>query len=108
MTQLFTIPYLYHVAYLREVDQHQETLCSDSDVAIKRRALVRIQQALIAAQEIGDEKLDIVQQVQDLIENKAKQLELDYQNLGMLHIYLLVLYDTMYNSYNFLSFDRFW
>lgn len=54
-------------------------------MAIKRRALVRIQQALIAAQEIGDEKLDIVQQVQDLIENKAKQLELDYQNLGTLY-----------------------
>ncbi|XP_014470306.1 PREDICTED: inhibitor of growth protein 1 [Dinoponera quadriceps] len=67
--------------YLREVDQQQEALCSDTDLATKRRAMVRIQQALIAAQEIGDEKLDIVQQIQDHIENKAKQLELDYQNL---------------------------
>ncbi|XP_032682091.1 inhibitor of growth protein 2 isoform X2 [Odontomachus brunneus] len=79
---MYSIYFFVHLlAYLREVDQQQEILCSDSDIAIKRRALVRIQQALIAAQEIGDEKLDIIQQVQDLIENKAKQLELDYQNL---------------------------
>lgn len=64
------------------MDQHQETLRSDTDPAIKRRALLRVQQALIAAQEIGDEKLQIVQQVQDLIENKSRQLDLDYRNLG--------------------------
>lgn len=51
---------------------------------IKRRALLRVQQALIAAQEIGDEKLQIIQQVQDLIENKSRQLDLDYRNLGIL------------------------
>jgi inhibitor-of-growth protein 1 len=44
--------------------------------------LLRIQQTLIAAQEVGDEKLQIVQTIQDLIENKARQLELDYRNLG--------------------------
>jgi len=45
---------------------------------------VKVQQALIAAQEIGDEKLQIVQQVQDLIENKSRQLEVDYRNLGII------------------------
>ncbi|XP_029677896.1 inhibitor of growth protein 1 isoform X2 [Formica exsecta] len=69
------------LSYLREVDQHQETLQSDTDPVIKRRALLRVQQALIAAQEIGDEKLQIIQQVQDLIENKSRQLDLDYRNL---------------------------
>ncbi|KOX68237.1 Inhibitor of growth protein 1 [Melipona quadrifasciata] len=69
------------IAYLREVDQQQEALRNDTDLAIKRRALLRVQQALIAAQEIGDEKLQIVQQVQDLIENKSRQLDLDYRNL---------------------------
>jgi len=67
--------------YLYEVDQQQEILRNDSDPIIKRRSLMRIQQALIAAQEIGDEKLQIVQQVQDLIENKSRQLEVDYRNL---------------------------
>lgn len=65
------------------MDQQQEVLRSDSDPVIKRRSLMRIQQALIAAQEIGDEKLQIVQQVQDLIENKSRQLEVDYRNLGI-------------------------
>lgn len=70
-------------AYLREVDQHQEALRNDTDPIVKRRALLRVQQALIAAQELGDEKLQIVQQVQDLIENKSRQLDLDYRNLGV-------------------------
>ncbi|XP_018403680.1 PREDICTED: inhibitor of growth protein 1 [Cyphomyrmex costatus] len=66
--------------YLHEVDQQQELFRNDTDPINKRRALMKIQQALIAAQEIGDEKLQIVQQVQDLIENKSKQLEVDYRN----------------------------
>lgn len=64
------------------MDQQQEALRNDTDLAVRRRALLRVQQALIAAQEIGDEKLQIVQQVQDLIENKSRQLDLDYRNLG--------------------------
>ncbi|XP_033224873.1 inhibitor of growth protein 1 isoform X2 [Belonocnema kinseyi] len=68
-------------AYLREVDQHLDLLRSDVDSTARRRASLRVQQALIAAQEIGDEKLQIVQQVQDLIENKTRQLDLDYRNL---------------------------
>lgn len=76
------VVFFLNLAYLREVDQQQEALRNDTDLAIKRRALLRVQQALIAAQEIGDEKLQIVQQVQDLIENKSRQLDLDYRNLG--------------------------
>jgi len=69
-------------AFLKEVEQEQESSRRDSDLATKRRILLRIQQTLIAAQEVGDEKLQIVQTIQDLIENKARQLELDYRNLG--------------------------
>lgn len=68
---------------MKEVEQQQESLQKDSDSAArKRNSLVKIQQALILAQEVGDEKLQIIQQLQDLIENKARQLELDYRNLG--------------------------
>ncbi|XP_051153518.1 inhibitor of growth protein 1 [Leptopilina boulardi] len=67
--------------FLREVDQQLEILTNDVDSTTRNRALLRVQQALIAAQEIGDEKLQIVQQVQDLIENKSRQLDLDYRNL---------------------------
>ncbi|XP_014607025.1 PREDICTED: inhibitor of growth protein 1 [Polistes canadensis] len=67
--------------YLREVDQQQDTLRNDIDSTVRRKALARVQQALIAAQEIGDEKLQIVQQVQDLIDSKSRQLDVDYRNL---------------------------
>lgn len=81
--------------YLRDVDQQQELLKSDSDVTVRRRALHKIQQALIASQEIGDEKLQIVQLIQDLIENKTRQLDLDYRNLGkqlIKFIYLFIIF----------------
>jgi hypothetical protein len=74
--------FVFITAFLKEVEQQQESSRRDSDLATKRRILLRIQQTLIAAQEVGDEKLQIVQTIQDLIENKARQLELDYRNLG--------------------------
>lgn len=68
---------------LKEVEQQQEYLQKETEsIGKKRGCLVRVQQALISAQEIGDQKLQIIQQVQDLIENKARQLDLDYRNLA--------------------------
>ena len=73
-------------------------LRSDVDNVARRRAMLRVQKALIAAQEIGDEKLQIVQQVQDFVENKTRQLDVDYHCLGnytsILNIlFLLVKYE---------------
>ncbi|XP_050069289.1 uncharacterized transmembrane protein DDB_G0289901 [Anopheles maculipalpis] len=47
-----------------------------------KRATSRIQKSLIAAQELGDEKLQIIQQMQDLIDHKTRQLDQDFVNLG--------------------------
>lgn len=74
------LPFLV-TAFLKEVEQQQDSSRCDADLPTKRRILLRVQQSLIAAQEVGDEKLQIVQTIQDLIENKARQLELDYRNL---------------------------
>lgn len=43
-----------------------------------------VREILICTQDLGDEKLQIAQNVQDNIENKARQLELDKKNLGEL------------------------
>lgn len=43
--------------------------------------MARIQKSLIAAQELGDEKLQIVNQLQELIDHKSRQLEHDFKNL---------------------------
>jgi inhibitor-of-growth protein 1 len=44
--------------------------------------LQKVQSALISSLEIGDEKLQLVQTVQDVIENKSRQLETDCKALG--------------------------
>ncbi|XP_035776597.1 loricrin-like [Anopheles albimanus] len=49
---------------------------------ILKRAIARIQQSLIAAQELGDEKLQILQQLHDLIEHRIRLLDQDYMHLG--------------------------
>lgn len=48
----------------------------------KNRAFLRMQQALIAAQELGDEKMKVLQNILDKIEVKTKQLNHDFKNLG--------------------------
>lgn len=67
---------------LRELESHQESMKRESlDSMTRKKLLNHIQRSLIRTQEIGDEKLQIVQQILDLIENKSKQLEIDYKNL---------------------------
>lgn len=47
----------------------------------RARAMSRIQQSLIAAQELGDEKLQVVTQLQEMIDQKTRQLDADFKNL---------------------------
>lgn len=83
-----TLFLLIYKGYLRDVDNFYEQWANcptnelESTNATKRnRAMTRIQQNLIAAQELGDEKLQIVQQLTDLIESKMRQLDQNYKNL---------------------------
>lgn len=76
---------------MRDVDYYydQWSNCSttelestNSAVPSKRaRAMARIQQNLIAAQELGDEKLQVVTQLQEMIDQKTRQLDADFKNL---------------------------
>lgn len=66
---------------LQEIEHHQHVLREELDMAARKKILLQIQRALIRSQEIGDEKLQIVQFIQDLIENKSRQLEQDRKNL---------------------------
>ena len=54
----------------------------EGDSVQKKRSLIQIQRGLIKSQEIGDEKLQLVQQIIELIENRTRQLEQDLENLG--------------------------
>lgn len=70
-------------AFLKDIDHQKDiVLRKDPESHVRKRAVIRLQQTLIQAQEVGDEKLQIAQQVCDLIENKARQLELDFKIIG--------------------------
>lgn len=83
-----------HLSRLRELDlgQHQELLQEldtlvtqfeeeTEDPAAQKRLLAKMTVPLIASQDIGDDKIQIVQTLTDVIENKTRQLEHDSQNL---------------------------
>lgn len=64
----------------------QLALCVNTSMEERRRtrAAARLQSALVAAQDIGDEKLQVVQLLQDLIDNKQRALETDHKKLSEL------------------------
>ncbi|KAI5645792.1 inhibitor of growth protein 1 [Phthorimaea operculella] len=57
------------------------SMSSHMDEKRRARATVRLQAALVTAQEIGDEKLQVVQILQDLIDNKQRSLDGDHKKL---------------------------
>ena len=64
------------------------TSTSSSNAGLwRKRILQKVQSALISSLEIGDEKLQIVQTMQDVVENKSRQLESDCKTLGKVFFY---------------------
>lgn len=59
------------------------SLRKEVDSSALRKLQTQMQQTLIKAQEVGDEKLQAVNTLQELIENQARLLETDSKNLGM-------------------------
>ncbi|CAH1174145.1 unnamed protein product [Phaedon cochleariae] len=74
---------VYYLARVREVSTQTENLKNISkDLPSKRaKSFLRMQQALIAAQELGDEKMHLLQAILDKIEIKTRLLDQDYKNL---------------------------
>ncbi|XP_055906615.1 inhibitor of growth protein 1 [Eupeodes corollae] len=73
-------------SHLRDVDYYYVqwksfTTSSENSTNRRARAMARMQQSLISAQELGDEKMQIVNQLQELIDQKTRQLDSDQKNL---------------------------
>lgn len=60
---------------LKELDDYYEKFKREKDGTQKRRVLHCIQRALIRSQELGDEKIQIVSQMVELVENRTRQLD---------------------------------
>lgn len=72
--------------YLRDLDHCMSSHKNEQNDSVimtaeKTRFMNKIQKNLIAAQELGDEKLQIVNQLQELIDHKTRQLDHDFKNL---------------------------
>ncbi|CAH1100959.1 unnamed protein product [Psylliodes chrysocephalus] len=74
---------VYYLARVREVAIQTENFknMGNDNPAKKAKSFSRMQQALIAAQELGDEKMSLLQNILDKIEIKTRLLDQDFRNL---------------------------
>ncbi|KAF7280275.1 inhibitor of growth protein 1 isoform X2 [Rhynchophorus ferrugineus] len=72
---------VYYLARVREVTNQQRNIKNCANSAQKDKIFKRMQQALIAAQELGDEKMSLLQSISDKIEMKTRLLDQDFKNL---------------------------
>lgn len=80
VTRLLEIDVKYQ-DLLDELDVFKSALMKDLDSSSRKRTLYNIHRVLIASQELGDQKLRLVQEIQDIVDNKARQLETDFKKL---------------------------
>ncbi|XP_005989539.1 inhibitor of growth protein 2 isoform X2 [Latimeria chalumnae] len=60
---------------LKEADEVYEKYKKEMDPSQRKRLQQHLQRILISSQELGDEKIQIVTQVLELVENRARQME---------------------------------
>ncbi|KAK0143663.1 Inhibitor of growth protein 2 [Merluccius polli] len=60
---------------LQEVDDVFERYKGEQDAAQRKRLQLQLQRALIASQELGDQKIHVVTQMTELVENRSRQMD---------------------------------
>ncbi|XP_013411723.1 inhibitor of growth protein 1-like isoform X4 [Lingula anatina] len=66
---------------MNDLEHHHENYQNENDVNSVKRSIIQVQRCLIKTTEIGDEKLHLVSQIIEFIENRTRQLEQDLENL---------------------------
>ncbi len=67
---------VFHFAeVLKEVDEVFEKYKGEQDAAQRKRLQIQLQRALIISQELGDEKIHVVTQMTELVENRSRQMD---------------------------------
>lgn len=80
-TRLRELDMKQHQDVLSELDNLVQQFEETKDPVSQKRLLNKMMMPLIASQDIGDDKIQLVQNMSDIIENKTRQLDLDSQNL---------------------------
>ncbi|XP_051561500.1 inhibitor of growth protein 2-like isoform X1 [Myxocyprinus asiaticus] len=60
---------------LKEVDEIYEKYKKETDSGQRKRLQIQLQRALISSQELGDEKIHVVTQMMEVVENRSRQIE---------------------------------
>uniref|UniRef100_A0A3P9KPK3 Inhibitor of growth protein n=1 Tax=Oryzias latipes TaxID=8090 RepID=A0A3P9KPK3_ORYLA len=60
---------------LKEVDEVFEKYKDEEDAAQRKRLQIQLQRALVSSQELGDEKIHVVTQMTELVENRSRQMD---------------------------------
>lgn len=80
-TMLRELDLRQHQDVLTELETLVEQFTSAKDALTQKRLLNKMMIPLITSQDIGDDKIQLVQGMADIIENKTRQLDYDSQNL---------------------------
>lgn len=73
--------YLKDAEYLYDLWVKLLSSTTEADIQKRNKIMAKIQKTYINAQELGDEKMQTVSQLQDLIDQKSRQVDLDFKNL---------------------------
>ena len=73
---------LFHEEIVNELTRHEEGLRRHEDPNQRKLAIASLQRSLIKKKDVGDQKLDLLAKILEVIENKGRQLEIDFENLG--------------------------
>lgn len=72
---------LHYRERLKEIERHINNYFKEKDPSARRKWLVQIQRRLVRSQEYGDDKLQLVGNMIDLVDTRTRQIEVDVENL---------------------------
>lgn len=72
---------LHYQERLKEIERLINNYFKEKEPAARRKCLIQIQRRLIRSQEYGDDKLQLVGNMIDLVDTRTRQIEVDVENL---------------------------
>lgn len=72
---------LHYQERLKEIERLINNYLREKDPSARRKCLIQIQRRLIKSQEYGDDKLQLVGNMIDMVDTRTRQIEVDVENL---------------------------
>lgn len=72
---------LHYQERLKELERLVNNFFKEKDSTARRKYLIQIQRKLVKSQEYGDDKLQLVGNMIDLVDIRTRQIEMDVENL---------------------------